>query len=148
MKRLIKNDIEIRSYFDDGGSSLNVLGLSVAWLTVHGLAVHGLLHSWLDDCDVLASIVLLHSWSVLALSVCLVRVVDQPLWGTADATIAEEVLTHTRIFTAVAACRVMSVHFFGFAAPISPAAVELSVSSTDSTVVPPPAVTAKTLTHV
>jgi hypothetical protein len=42
----------------------------------------------------------------------------------------------------------MSVHFIGFAAPISPAAVELSIACTDSTVVPPPAVTAKTLTHV
>jgi hypothetical protein len=42
----------------------------------------------------------------------------------------------------------MSVHFLGLAAPIPPAAVELGIACTDSTVVPPPAVTTKTLTHV
>jgi hypothetical protein len=41
----------------------------------------------------------------------------------------------------------MSVHFFRLAAPIPPTAVELGITSTDTTVVPPPTVTAKTLTH-
>ena len=79
----VKNGLKMKyrieqSNLDDGWSSLNVsLGLSVHGLSETLLSVHGLGLSWLDDGDVLTStvVVVLHAWSIVALSVGLVRVV-------------------------------------------------------------------------